>query len=91
MSWITSLAVYFVIWWITLFIVLPIGVRTQAEQQDITLGTTESAPQKHNVPFKLLMTTVLAAVFFCLYYVIVSVFGVGFESIPRIVPNFSGR
>jgi len=31
MSLTLSIAIYFVIWWIVLFAVLPIGVRTQGE------------------------------------------------------------
>ena len=34
MSILSFFAVYFVIWWITLFAVLPIGMRTQAEADE---------------------------------------------------------
>ena len=42
----TSLAValYIVIWWLTLFVVLPFGVRTQGEAGDVVEGTPASAP-----------------------------------------------
>jgi predicted secreted protein len=40
----TSFAVYFLIWWVTLFVVLPFGLRTQEEDNNVTLGTTSSAP-----------------------------------------------
>ena len=36
-------AIYFVVWWITLFAVLPWGVRSQAESRDITVDTHELA------------------------------------------------
>ncbi len=87
----TGIAIYVVIWWITLFVVLPIGVKTQAEADDITLGTTESAPHRHNMRFKLLLTTLLAGVIFGAYYVVTVVMGLSVDSIPRIVPNFSGQ
>ena len=45
-----SLAVYFVVWWITLFAVLPFGLRTQAEDKHVILGTVESAPTKFHDP-----------------------------------------
>ena len=31
MSWTTAIAIYFMIWWVVLFAVLPWGVRTQEE------------------------------------------------------------
>ena len=31
MGWITGTAVYFVIWWLTLFMILPIGVQRQED------------------------------------------------------------
>ena len=41
-----SIAVYFFIWWITLFLVLPFGVRTQQEEGSVVPGTPESAPAR---------------------------------------------
>lgn len=35
----TALAVYFVIWWITLFLTLPFGVRSQHEDGEGADGT----------------------------------------------------
>ena len=39
-------AVYFIVWWLTLFAVLPIGLRTQAEDNEVVLGTVPSAPAR---------------------------------------------
>ena len=91
MSFITGVAIYVVIWWITLFAILPIGVKTQADEDDITLGTAESAPHRHRMGFKLILTSLVAAVIFALYYVAVVVFELSVDSLPRIVPDFSGR
>ena len=38
------IAIYFVVWWIVLFAVLPWGVRTQEEEGEVVLGTDPSAP-----------------------------------------------
>lgn len=38
-----GIAVYFVIWWVTLFAVLPFGVKTQDEEGETLLGTVGSA------------------------------------------------
>jgi predicted secreted protein len=58
----TAIAVYFLIWWIVLFAVLPWGVRSQGEQA--TPGTDPGAPLAPNVWAKLLWTTVISTVVF---------------------------
>ena len=40
----TAIAIYFVLWWITLFLTLPFGVRSQGEQGEIVAGTDPGAP-----------------------------------------------
>ncbi len=40
----SALALYFVIWWITLFLVLPFGVRSQQEAGEVTAGSDPGAP-----------------------------------------------
>ena len=57
MGLITGLAVYFVVWWITLFIVLPFGI---ARNQDVTQGNDPGAPVRHRMLLKILVNTVLA-------------------------------
>ena len=44
MSVLSVVAVYFIIWWVTLFAVLPWGVRSQAEAADVAPGTEPGAP-----------------------------------------------
>jgi predicted secreted protein len=56
------LAVYFIIWWLVLFMVLPFGVRTHAEQGDVVLGTTPSAPANLNLRRKMIITSIISAV-----------------------------
>jgi predicted secreted protein len=60
----TSLAVYFVIWWITLFLTLPFGVRSQHEDGKGTDGTDPGAPVLARMGRKLIWTTVISAVLF---------------------------
>ncbi len=91
MSPVTGIAIYVVIWWITLFAILPIGVKTQADEDEITLGTTESAPHRHRMGFKLILTSLVSAAIFLVYFVLIVVFELSVDSIPRIVPDFSGR
>lgn len=57
-------AVYFIVWWVVLFAVLPFGVRTQAEAGDVVPGTPESAPANFRLARVLVITTVVAAFVF---------------------------
>lgn len=65
----TAVAIYFLIWWITLFAVLPWGVRNQEESGAVTPGTDPGAPAVHRVWSKLLWTTLIASVIFAILYV----------------------
>lgn len=89
MTFLTGFAIYFIIWWVTLFVILPIGVRTQAEEQDVTLGTTESAPLKLRMGRKLIWTSIVSAVVFGIYVLLTVVFGLSVDSIPRFIPDLS--
>ena len=64
MSLTTAIAIYFLVWWIVLFAVLPWGVRNQEESGDIVPGTDPGAPAVHTVWKKLLWTTIVASVVF---------------------------
>jgi predicted secreted protein len=69
MSIFTALAIYFVIWWIVLFAVLPWGVRSQHESGEMTPGTDPGAPVLTNLKRKLVSTTILATVVFAAWFV----------------------
>lgn len=64
----SALAVYFVIWWIVLFAVLPFGVRSQAETGEVTQGTEPGAPVLPGLLRKALLTSVIAAVVFVIVW-----------------------
>ena len=63
-----SIALYFVIWWTTLFAVLPIGVRTQGEAGEVVPGTPASAPVKPRVLWVVGVNTLVATVVFVIVY-----------------------
>ena len=65
----TLIAIYFLIWWVVLFAVLPWGVRNQEEAGDVIPGTDPGAPAIHKVWSKLLWTTVVATAIFAVLYV----------------------
>ena len=59
-----GIAIYILIWWVVLFAMLPIGVRTQADEGRVTPGTAESAPLAPQLLLKMLATTVISAIVF---------------------------
>lgn len=61
MSIALGIALYFMIWWMTLFAVLPFGVRTQGEAGKVVAGTPESAPFAPRIWRTMLINTVVAA------------------------------
>ena len=60
---ITVLAIYFIVWWICLFLVLPFRVKNQVDVGEHVPGTERGAPAGiFRFWPKLLATTLLAAV-----------------------------
>jgi predicted secreted protein len=57
-----SLALYFVIWWILLFAVLPFGVRSQAESGEVVQGSEPGAPTLPALREKAIWTTFIASI-----------------------------
>jgi predicted secreted protein len=70
MSIFTALAIYFVIWWVVLFAVLPWGVRSQHESGEMTPGTEPGAPVLPDIKRKLVWTTIVATVVFAAWFVV---------------------
>lgn len=88
MIWVSGLAIFFIIWWLVLFAMLPVGLRTQDEEGDITLGTTSSAPGRPHMRRTIVRTTIAAVLIFGIYIVMTRYFGFGFDNLPRFMPDF---
>lgn len=89
MTWISLFAVYFILWWIVLFATLPFSLRTQDDEGDVTLGTVPSAPGRPHMLRAMIRTTIVSALIMGAYYGVTRGLGVGFDDIPRIVPEFN--
>jgi predicted secreted protein len=59
-----AVAVYFTMWWVVLFAVLPFGVRSQHETGTIVPGSEPGAPEAPRLLRKALWTTLVSAVLF---------------------------
>jgi predicted secreted protein len=60
----TAIAIYFILWWVVLFAVLPFGVRSQEESGAVEPGTDPGAPTVPAIWRKLVWTTVASTVIF---------------------------
>ena len=61
-------AIYFIMWWLVFFAILPFGIRSQEEHGDIPSGTDPGAPAVHRLRMKLVWTTLAASVVFGAFY-----------------------
>ena len=64
----SALVLFAVIWFLTLFMVLPWGVVSQAEHGEVQPGSSESAPARPLIILKLAITTFIAGLFFLIVY-----------------------
>ena len=55
-------AIFFVVWWVVLFAVLPWGVRSQHEKGEMLLGTDPGAPANPRLLRKAIITTLVAMI-----------------------------
>jgi predicted secreted protein len=76
-----SVALYFVLWWVFLFAVLPFGVRSQHDANDIEPGSDPGAPVRPLMLRKVLATSAVAAV----VLILVQLFLI-FRPIPNVLP-----
>jgi len=81
----TLIAIYFVVWWIVLFAVLPWGMRTQEEEGEVTLGTPASAPANPRLLNKAIWTTIVSAIVVGAFWGISAAFGISFEGFVNIL------
>jgi predicted secreted protein len=71
-----SIMTYLIVWWLVLFCLLPIGIRSQAEDNNVVPGTEPSAPVTTNLLRKAIWATgisvvVWAAMFWTVNYVLI--------------------
>ncbi|ARQ01630.1 DUF1467 family protein [Pseudorhodoplanes sinuspersici] len=79
----TALAIYFLVWWLTLFAVLPFGIRSQHEEET-TPGTDPGAPVLPRIASKLIWTTLVSAAIFAVMYVAYVYRLVDLDTIPGL-------
>ena len=78
MTPVTAFVVFIVIWWLTLFTVLPWGVR---RSEDPAEGHDQGAPARPMLARKLLITTVITSMVFAVLYLVVAKSGLSLREI----------
>ena len=68
-----GIAIFYTIWWVVLFAVLPFGVRSHAETgTEHQVGTDAGSPVAIRMGLKLLATTGISAVLFAAIYAFIA-------------------
>jgi predicted secreted protein len=81
----TAFAIYFVMWWVTLFLTLPFGVRSQHEDGGGAPGTDPGAPVASRMGRKLIWTTVISAIIFIVSWLAYSAGLLNVERLSRLM------
>jgi len=88
MQLISGIAIYFIVWWMVLFMVLPWGAASSHELgREVDPGTMKSAPVKPRILLKFAITTVLAGVVFAIIYQVITNNLISLDDIP-FLPKF---
>lgn len=80
MSTTLALAIYFVIWWVTLFAILPLRFGEGAEEDEFTRAS--GAPPKPQLLIKFVLTTIVSAVIFAIVYAVIAYKLIRLDDIP---------
>lgn len=86
-----GIAIYFIVWWLTLFVVLPWGVRSQHESEEgVVPGTEPGAPIRPGLLKKMALTTIIAAFIWAFIYWLQVATPIAYEDIP-FMPEFGSK
>ncbi len=78
MNPVTAVVVFIIIWWLTLFIVLPWGVRRTENPEE---GHDHGAPARPMLVRKLLITTAITIILFAAVYGVIEMSGISLREL----------
>ena len=92
MNLFSAFVMYLIVWWLTLFMILPIGVRGQAEENDIVEGSEPGAPVNSDMWRKVKLTTIIGTILWVLVCTIIITGIFNWDDLARLmgVPVDSG-
>jgi predicted secreted protein len=78
--WLSQAAIFLLIWFVTLFAVLPWGVR---QQTDTEPGHDPGAPANPQLGRKAVITTVISLLLWSIYFYVTQILGVSLLSLTQ--------
>jgi predicted secreted protein len=81
MGLVSAIAIFFIIWWVTFFAVLPFGDRSPDPEDKRVTGTEAGAPARPRLKRKVLVTTLASLVIFAAVYALLES-GLTLDDIP---------
>ena len=87
MSPFSAFVVFLLIWWITLFGVLPLGVRGQAEEGEVVKGSEPGAPVHSQMKRKVIITTIIATILWIIICGVIISGAVGWDDLGLHLPG----
>jgi predicted secreted protein len=60
-GWFLAFAIFFIVWWVSLFVVLPFGIETQSDSGEMVKGTSAGAPINPRFGRIVALTTIVAS------------------------------
>ena len=83
MGAISGFAVYFMVWWVVLFAVLPWGIQRHDGSIE---GVDPGAPQIHGLKKKMLITSILSLLVWLVIYFLVETDYISFQTMAERIP-----
>jgi predicted secreted protein len=88
MEIVSAIAIYVIFWWIIFFCMLPVGVRTPADDGgQVEEGHATSAPVLPRLGWKIAWTTGISAVLFGLFWLNLQLGWIGLDWFPGPGPT----
>lgn len=85
---VTAIAIYFILWWLFLFTVLPFGIRGQHESGDVVEGSEPGAPENPFLLTKVIQTSIVAGIVWLVILGIIHFNLISINDIP-FLPDFT--
>ncbi len=82
-----GLVLFLIIWWLVLFTVLPIGVRSQHEDGEVEDGTEPAAPVKPMMWRKAMITTGIAGGVWLIAFAVITSGAFSIDDLPGFDPR----
>lgn len=81
----SAIAIYFVIWWTTLFATLPFGMRSQIDDGHVVEGTDPAAPTNPQLLKRVLWNTLVSGLIFFAYWLVFYGLGYSLDDVPDVL------